>query len=52
MKTSLRNILTLAFLSFILVGCNTMQGLGEDIQRAGGAIRDAADRNPDQSEAE
>ena len=27
----------------VLVGCNTMQGLGKDIKKAGKAIEEAAD---------
>ncbi len=37
--------LTLICLALALTACNTMQGLGEDIQRAGGAIQEAADRS-------
>jgi predicted small secreted protein len=29
---------------FVLAGCNTMQGAGEDIERGGEKIQDAADR--------
>lgn len=29
-------------LAFALVGCNTVKGAGQDIQRAGSAIEDAA----------
>jgi predicted small secreted protein len=29
-------------LAFLLAGCNTIKGAGQDIQRAGGAIEDAA----------
>ena len=37
-------ITTIVFLSvtFLLAGCNTIKGAGQDIQRAGGAIEDAA----------
>jgi predicted small secreted protein len=35
-------ILVLLSLS-ILAGCNTMEGLGKDIKKAGEAIEDAAD---------
>ncbi len=28
--------------SFLLAGCNTVKGLGEDIQKAGNAIENAA----------
>ena len=29
---------------FMLAGCNTMKGLGQDIQKAGETIEDAAKR--------
>ncbi|MFT4240735.1 MAG: entericidin A/B family lipoprotein [Acidovorax sp.] len=29
-------------LSFVLAGCNTVKGVGQDVQRAGGAIERAA----------
>ena len=29
-------------LAFALVGCNTVKGVGQDVQRAGGAIERAA----------
>lgn len=34
-----------AFLSlvFLLSGCNTVEGIGEDVEAAGGRIEDAAD---------
>ncbi len=28
--------------AFVLAGCNTLQGMGQDIQKAGSAIEDAA----------
>ena len=34
-------LLAVAF-SFALAGCNTMQGMGQDIQKAGEKIEDAA----------
>lgn len=30
-------------LVFLLVGCNTMEGFGEDVQDAGGAMEDAGE---------
>ncbi|MFN9726683.1 entericidin A/B family lipoprotein [Acidovorax sp.] len=35
--------ITLA-LAFALAGCNTVKGVGQDVQRAGGAIERAANR--------
>lgn len=32
-------------LSAILYGCNTMEGAGEDIQKAGKALEKSAERN-------
>lgn len=46
-----RNVLKgkLVFLSFIclslLTGCNTFEGVGQDIQKGGEKIEDAANRN-------
>ena len=31
-------------LSFVLAGCNTVKGMGQDVQRAGGAIERAANK--------
>ena len=28
--------------TFFLAGCNTLQGIGKDVQKAGSAIEDAA----------
>ena len=42
MKSSL---LSLICLTFLLMGCNTVQGMGEDMQAGGEAIEDAAERN-------
>lgn len=36
-------LLSLAVMVFILAACNTVQGAGRDVQRAGEAIEDAAD---------
>ena len=35
--------ITLA-LAFTLAGCNTVKGMGQDVQRAGGAIERAANK--------
>ncbi|MEN9886901.1 MAG: hypothetical protein RL758_1479 [Pseudomonadota bacterium] len=36
-------ILTLSLISaFALAGCNTVRGVGQDIQKAGGAIENAS----------
>ncbi|MFN3984405.1 MAG: entericidin A/B family lipoprotein [Rhodocyclaceae bacterium] len=42
MKTILLTMLTAAGL--VLSGCNTVQGLGKDIERGGEAIQKAADK--------
>ena len=34
--------LLLASITLLLAGCNTLEGIGQDIKRAGGAIEDAA----------
>lgn len=36
-------VLALTFLSIGLVACNTMEGVGEDIESAGDGVEDAAD---------
>jgi predicted small secreted protein len=39
---SMKKIATLLALAALLAGCNTVKGMGQDVQRAGGAIEDAA----------
>ncbi len=34
--------LVLVALGFVLAGCNTVQGVGQDVQKAGSAIENAA----------
>ena len=41
MKKSLAALLALAF---VLAGCNTVKGVGQDVQRAGGALERAANK--------
>lgn len=36
-------IFSLAIMVFVLAACNTVQGVGRDIQRTGEAIEDAAE---------
>ena len=31
-------------IAFVLAGCNTVQGVGQDVQRAGGAIERAGSK--------
>ena len=31
-------------ITFVLAGCNTVKGMGQDVQRAGGAIERAANK--------
>ena len=40
----MKKIATLIALSaaFVLAGCNTVEGVGQDVQRAGGALERAA----------
>ena len=38
----MKKIAALFAIAFILAGCNTVKGVGQDIQKAGGAIEDAA----------
>ena len=41
----IRKIVTLAFLagSIAVAGCNTVEGLGKDVESAGETVKDAAD---------
>ena len=43
-ETAMKKIATLIALSaaFVLAGCNTVKGVGQDVQRAGGALERAA----------
>ena len=36
-------VMLLGIASFSLVGCNTMEGVGEDVEATGNAVQDAAD---------
>ena len=38
----MKKIVTLLAIAFVVAGCNTVKGVGQDIQKAGGAIEDAA----------
>ena len=38
----MKTIITLLAATFLLAGCNTIKGAGQDIQRAGEKIEDAA----------
>ncbi len=37
--------ITLLAAAFAVAGCNTVRGMGEDIQKAGSSIEKAADKN-------
>ncbi len=39
-----RLIAMLAFLGFALSGCNTMEGVGEDVQKGGEKLENAAEK--------
>lgn len=41
----MKTIFALLAAAFVLSGCNTMKGAGEDIQKAGTAIENAANRH-------
>ncbi len=41
MKT-ITTLLIAAFAALTLAGCNTLEGIGQDIKKAGSAIEDAA----------
>lgn len=38
----LKSIIVSLFAVMVLAGCNTVQGVGEDVQQAGGAIERSA----------
>ena len=38
----MKKIAALLAIAFVLAGCNTVRGAGEDLQKAGAAIEDAA----------
>ena len=44
MKKTIATILAIAFAA-ALAGCNTVHGMGQDIQKAGSAIEKSADKN-------
>ena len=39
----LLGFVALFFMALVLSGCNTMQGMGEDVEAAGGAMSDTAE---------
>lgn len=46
LKVQMIALLFLALVtSGLLAGCNTISGVGEDVQSAGGAIEDSAEKN-------
>ena len=40
-----KTILTLLATLFVLAGCNTIKGAGQDLQKAGQSIEDAANKS-------
>jgi predicted small secreted protein len=38
----IKTIVTLLAAAFVLVGCNTMKGFGQDVQKAGEKLENAA----------
>ena len=38
----MKSIITLLAITFVVAGCNTVRGAGQDIQKAGTAIENAA----------
>jgi predicted small secreted protein len=44
MKKSIATLLAIAAVA-LLAGCNTIHGMGQDIQKAGSAVEKAADKN-------
>jgi predicted small secreted protein len=47
MKKTIATLLSLSFalcFTFALSGCNTVKGVGQDVQKAGSAIENAAEK--------
>jgi len=44
MNKTIATLLALAIVA-LLAGCNTIHGMGQDIQKAGSAVEKAADKN-------
>jgi predicted small secreted protein len=47
MKKTIATLLSLSFIlscAFGLAGCNTVKGVGQDVQKAGSAIENAAEK--------
>ena len=38
----MKTLITLIATLFVLVGCNTIEGVGKDVKKAGNTIEDAA----------
>lgn len=38
----MKKLFSLVILSFVLVGCNTVQGIGKDVKKAGEVVESAA----------
>jgi predicted small secreted protein len=44
-ETTMTRIIWAVLVAAVLAGCNTMHGLGQDVERGGEKIQGAADRN-------
>jgi predicted small secreted protein len=42
MKRSILTLLLLCFTSSFLIGCNTVEGVGKDVEKAGEEVQDAS----------
>ncbi|NGZ84157.1 entericidin A/B family lipoprotein [Duganella aceris] len=38
----MKKLIALSILAFVLTGCNTIAGMGKDVQKAGQAVQGAA----------
>jgi len=45
MKKTIATLIALVAVAAALAGCNTIHGMGQDIQKAGSAVEKAADKN-------
>ena len=44
LKRTIIGMVSIALLSFVTMGCNTIKGLGKDMEKAGKAIEKKAER--------
>ncbi|MFT3756527.1 MAG: entericidin A/B family lipoprotein [Pseudoxanthomonas sp.] len=45
MKRVISSAVLMLFLAMLVAGCNTMAGVGKDVQKAGEKVEDSADKH-------